>query len=172
MLDKLVVFCEYIHPTISIQCKRESAERRTEGTDWEGGRKKSDAYMFLSFDPLVSLLNGLQVLKMQLHQSINLESEWNECRQRESERCSKQQSNEKNGRNMSGKGESTKRQNKMRLGGQIWKNNIYFLHINHLMILFWTFAANLVIVTGRVYEAENKEKKYIIIKIQICYLNI
>lgn len=34
------------------------------------------------------------------------------------------------------------------------------------------FAANLVIVTGRVYEAENKEKKYIIIKIQICYLNI
>lgn len=29
--------------------------------------------MFFSFDPLVSLLNGLQVLKMQLHQPINLE---------------------------------------------------------------------------------------------------
>lgn len=147
-----------------------------EGTDWEGGRKKSDAYMFLSFDPLVSLLNGLQVLKMQLHQSINLEREWKGGRQRESERCSKQQSNEKNGRYMSGKGESTKRQNKMRLGGQIWKNNIYFLHINHLLILFWTFAANLVIIKQinniAVYKAENKEKKYIIIKIQICYINI
>lgn len=29
--------------------------------------------MFLSFNPFVSLLNSLEVLKMQLHQSINLE---------------------------------------------------------------------------------------------------
>lgn len=39
-----------------------------------GGREKNnEPYVFFSFDPLVSLLNGLQVLKMQLHQSINLE---------------------------------------------------------------------------------------------------
>lgn len=42
---------------------------------WRDGRKRRNAYMFLSFDPLVSLLNSLQVLKMQLHQSINLERE-------------------------------------------------------------------------------------------------
>lgn len=41
--------------------------------------------MFLSFDPLVSLLNSLQVLKMQLHQSINLERQRNRGRQGESE---------------------------------------------------------------------------------------
>lgn len=42
---------------------------------WVEGRKMRDAYMFLSFDPLVSLLHSLQVLKKQLHQSINLERE-------------------------------------------------------------------------------------------------
>lgn len=49
--------------------------RVEERSGWGGGRreKNNEAYVFFSFDPLVSLLNGLQVLKMQLHQSINLE---------------------------------------------------------------------------------------------------
>lgn len=55
------------------------------------GRKRRAAYMFLSFDPLVCLLNSLQVLKMQLHQPINLGIEWNRGRQRESERCNTQE---------------------------------------------------------------------------------
>lgn len=38
--------------------------------------------MFLSFNPLVSLLNSLQVLKMQLHQSINLQRERNGGREK------------------------------------------------------------------------------------------
>lgn len=72
--------------------------------------------MFLPFDPLVSLLNSLQVLKMQLHQSVNLERERNGGRQRRSEGSSMQQSSDKNER----KGESKKKENRMRLRGQIW----------------------------------------------------
>lgn len=70
--------------------KQDNAEERTEGLpergkedvkDREVGGKRRDAYMFLSFDPLVSLLNSLQVLKMQLHQPINLHRESNGGRQ-------------------------------------------------------------------------------------------
>lgn len=93
--ESLNVSCECIRPTgcmIQSQGMTDSAESRMEGTDLRGletmgrrGGKRRDAYMFLSFDPLVSLLNSLQVLKMQLHQSINLEREWNGGRRRESE---------------------------------------------------------------------------------------
>ena len=47
--------------------------------------------MFLSFDPLVCLLNCLQVLEMHLHQPINLDNNETEA---DSER--KQQDNKKN----------------------------------------------------------------------------
>lgn len=45
--------------------------------------KKRDSYMFLSFDPLVSSLNSFQILKMQLHQSINLHRENNKSKRKE-----------------------------------------------------------------------------------------
>lgn len=107
------------------------------------GKIKRGAYMFLPFDPLVSLLNSLQVLKMQLHQSVNLEREWNGGRQRRSEGSSMQQSSDKNER----KGESKKKENRMRLRGQIWDTVL----ILFLLVMYWFFsAAGLYIVTGMV----------------------
>ncbi len=37
-----------------------------------------ESYVLLSFDPLVCELNGFQVLKMQLHESVNLQKRANE----------------------------------------------------------------------------------------------
>lgn len=69
-----------MHNDIKSWNTQQKQAKRVEG-------REEDAYMFLSFYPLVSLLNSLQVLKMQLHQSIYLE--------RESERCTIKQNDEK-----------------------------------------------------------------------------
>lgn len=53
--------------------------------------KRRNAYMFLSFNPLVSLLDGIQVLKMQLHQSIDLERERKNKKLREADRVSERE---------------------------------------------------------------------------------
>lgn len=57
--------------------------KRKQREDWRGQivkvaekaeRKKWNTYVFFSFDSLVGLLNTFQVLKIQLHQAINLET--------------------------------------------------------------------------------------------------
>lgn len=116
------------------------------------GKIKRGAYMFLSFDPLVSLLNSLQVLKMQLHQSVNLERERIE---READRekvrdpaCNKAVTKNKR------KGESKKKENRMRLRGQIWDTVL----ILFLLIMYWFFsAAGLFIVTGGFKKQKTKQ---------------
>lgn len=128
---------------------RDSTERGTGGQIEKlaarDGRKRRDAYMFLSFDPLVSLLNSLQVLKMQLHQSINLEREWNWDRQREGEGWSTRDGNKKMREIWGGKARAQRR-DRTRWDSEGKYEEMFLLFIFCTFIIpwfFYLFAANL-----------------------------
>lgn len=154
-VESFIVSCEYIHPPICIQCKRDSGESRTKGTDWEEGKQET----LTCFSPSI-LLSACWTPSRYLKCNSISRSTWSENnREWEMQYTTKQP--EKSMRKMSRKEETAKKHNKMRLENmEKLQKSLFSSHLSFTDSFL--FVANHFIIMGRFLKRKTKKNNILL----------